>query len=183
MVAPRCSRGQGQSISGNTSPGPRITGPSPLEKLLSNCHQIKPAFQQGKEVCERVEYRENWPHEWKRAALFFSERLLSLPWGPKHCSLKYPTPRLSLCARIRFHCNCGSHVEREPSWASGIRAGQRGGGEEGRRLAYIRSNCPHSLLVTFGAFACLHCILPQSESAPSTPHCHYTAFSTELHNL
>lgn len=63
--------------------GQAITGPSPLEKLLSNCHQIKPAFQQGKEACERVTYRENWPHKRKRAALFLLRGAALAPLGPK----------------------------------------------------------------------------------------------------
>lgn len=52
----------------------------------------------------------------------------SLPWGPKHYSLKYPTPCLSFMCRIRFYYNFCSHVEGEPSWTSGIGVGCCGGG-------------------------------------------------------
>lgn len=76
--------------------GQAITGPSPLEKLLSNCHQIKPAFQQGKNACERVEYRENWPHKWKRAALFLLRRASLSALGSKalFSQISYPSSEL-----------------------------------------------------------------------------------------
>lgn len=39
-----------QSVPVNSNPGPVHPDMSPLEELLSNCHQIKLAFPQGREV-------------------------------------------------------------------------------------------------------------------------------------
>lgn len=39
-----------QSLPGNSSPGPVHPSMSSLQEMLSNCHQIKPAFPQEREV-------------------------------------------------------------------------------------------------------------------------------------